>query len=115
MQPWADSTQVKMQLAGVGYGENVLPVSRAEMKAAANRIEYTRGEVAEWYVNSPLGLEQGFTLKSAPAGGDGETPLRLRIAVEGEVRMSLAQDAESVVLRGRGGQAIRYGKLYAYD
>ncbi|HNT35130.1 MAG TPA: hypothetical protein PKH07_09050, partial [bacterium] len=31
-------------------------------KATGNRFEFNRGNVTEWYVNSPEGLEQGFTI-----------------------------------------------------
>jgi len=35
-----------------------------------NRIEYDRGWITEWYVNSPKGLEQGFTIpRPLPADG----------------------------------------------
>jgi hypothetical protein len=30
-------------------------------------LEIARGSVREWYVNGPLGLEQGFTLERAPS------------------------------------------------
>ena len=46
-------------------------VEAAEPRAEANRVEYRRGEVTEWYVNGPLGLEQGFTLARAPDQGEG--------------------------------------------
>ena len=37
---------------------------------AANRVEYRRpGGVVEWYINGPLGLEQGFDLAAPPVGG----------------------------------------------
>ena len=31
-------------------------------RASANRVTYARGPISEWYVNGPLGLEQGFTI-----------------------------------------------------
>ena len=41
-------------------------LSRADH--AANRVVYRHGSLEEWYVNGPLGLEQGFTLGARPAG-----------------------------------------------
>ena len=38
-------------------------------QATANRVEYRRGALTEWYVNGPLGLEQGLTLERAPGEG----------------------------------------------
>ena len=34
--------------------------------AKSNRVELERGRISEWYVNGPLGLEQGFTLQAPP-------------------------------------------------
>ncbi len=34
------------------------------------RVEYRRGDVTEWYLNGPLGVEQGFTLAAPQASGD---------------------------------------------
>jgi hypothetical protein len=42
-------------------------VGPAEPEAAGNRVEYRREGLLEWYVNGPLGLEQGFTIKAPPA------------------------------------------------
>ena len=35
----------------------------------ANRVTYAHPGLSEWYVNGPLGLEQGFTIPRAPAAG----------------------------------------------
>jgi hypothetical protein len=37
------------------------------VEASKNRVHMSRGDVEEWYVNGPLGLEQGFTLERAPS------------------------------------------------
>src|SRR5262249_4598513 len=61
--PW----QWRMELRGCGYGEDIKAVSQAaEFVASGNRFEYQRGALTEWYVNGPLGLEQGFTLFEPP-------------------------------------------------
>ena len=66
---------IDMKLSSVGYGERQVGVSAARLTTIDNRIEYTRsllgddpagGDVTEWYVNTAAGLEQGFTLQSAP-------------------------------------------------
>ena len=61
-----------MSLMGYGYGHDILPLSGAQVAVEGNRVEYRYGEevaLTEWYLNGPLGLEQGFTL-SGPPGGD---------------------------------------------
>ena len=44
------------------------PVAEAELVVGANRIEYRRGKLTEWYVNDARGVEQGFILAEAPDG-----------------------------------------------
>jgi len=116
VQPWAHTHPVELRLTQIGYGDQLAPVAQAAVQAEANRIEYRRGTVVEWYVNSPLGLEQGFTLNSPPAGGDGIKPLRLAMQVAGEFSMALAAESQSVVWRDANGKhVLRYGGLHAYD
>ena len=43
-----------------------------------------RGELTEWYLNSPLGVEQGFTLERAPKRTDGE-PLTIAFILSGDL------------------------------
>ena len=72
---------------------------------------YARGPVREWYVNGPLGLEQGFTIPHRLPGGSG--PLALSLAVGG-LRPVLARG--SVVLDdARGASVLRYAGLVATD
>src|SRR6185295_17927 len=72
--------QAWFRLAGLGRGAvSALPASRPSSPVSAgNRVTYRHGALSEWYVNGPLGLEQGFTLASRPAGGVGW----LTVAVE---------------------------------
>jgi hypothetical protein len=72
--------------------------------ASADRVSYARGPVREWWVNGPLGLEQGFTLARRPAGPGA---LTLSLAVSGRVRL----DDGAVVLPG----GLRYGGVQASD
>ena len=77
---------------------------------AANRVVYAREGVREWYANGPLGLEQGFDLRSRPARGSG--PLTLAVSLAGDLRVRLERGV--VLLTGRGVQ-LRYGDLLATD
>ena len=47
-----------MRLTGWGYDENMVAAARVAPHVIANRIEYARKGLAEWYVNGPAGLEQ---------------------------------------------------------
>ncbi len=56
----------KLALNSYGYGNALKPVHAARPRVNRNRVEYRRGPLTEWYVNGPLGLEQGFTLNMRP-------------------------------------------------
>ena len=56
----------------------------AFLRVTENRVDYDRGDVGEWYVNTPEGLKQGFTLHEPPAGAAQEsTPLLVDLALRG--------------------------------
>ena len=77
------------------------------------RVEYERAGVQEWYVNGPLGLEQGFTIAAAPAG-TGE--VELAIATSGSLRPVLGEQGSYVTLRDVGGQPVlQVAELFVED
>jgi FG-GAP repeat len=82
--------------------------------AHGNRVGYARTGLDEWYVNGPLGLEQGFTVFRAPAAGAGRS-LAVSMAIGGNVRPSLAQGGRALLLAHAGGPSLRYGELSARD
>jgi hypothetical protein len=110
----AGSTHVEMRLAEVSYGSALLPLAGSRPHARANRVSYAHGALSEWYVNGPLGLEQGFTIAHTTARGAGG-PLTLSIALTGDVHASLARDGLSATLRHPGGPSLRYTGLLATD
>ncbi len=102
----------EMHLAAIGDGANLLPVAAALPTLNGTRVEYRRGNVTEWYLNSPLGVEQGFTLATPPVGvrtGD----LVLAVNVTGAVTADDGAGGITLALPD-GGQA-RYGQLTATD
>lgn len=110
----------KLALRGYGRGGNVRPVNEAAPQTSRNRVEYARGPVTEWYVNGPLGVEQGFTLKERPsvAGGSraGMKPLTLTLALSGDLTASVDRSGTGLTLTGDVGQPeLRYGGLSASD
>ncbi len=64
----AKAWRLRMALVGYGYGADIRPVPPARVHVAGNRVEYRRGGgsdgsppgLTEWYLNGPVGLEQGF-------------------------------------------------------
>jgi hypothetical protein len=115
-----------LRLAGWGYGEKLAPVPAPELSASDNRIEYryprrdARGgasaALTEWYVNGPHGLEHGFTLPARPAGSEAGGPLRVQLAVSGELRPHLELGGGAVQFRGQDGKPVlQYRELHAFD
>ena len=103
-----------LSLQGFGYGDSIRDVRSAIPTAVANRVEYRRGAVTEWYVNGPVGIEQGFTLSERPTGVRG-APLTLVLSVSQGVRLRLDSDGKGLELsRGTGAQ-LRYTGLMAWD
>ena len=116
--------RVSMELRGVGYGERAMGVSAAGLTTSGNRTEYRRslvgndenaaGAITEWYVNTAAGLEQGFTLESAPGERrDGER-LRVVLALEGDLRAQAVDGGQALEFRDSAGQpVVRYDHLVA--
>jgi hypothetical protein len=108
-----------LALRGYGYGDQRFAVRQAAPQAKANRIEYERGALTEWYINGPLGLEQGFTLAQPPGKASGKTndlPLTLALAFSGDSTAELDAAGTALTLKGKNGQATaRISGLVAYD
>ena len=82
-----------------------------------NRVDVDHGEAGQaWYVNGPMGVEQGFVLTEPPAGDATAGELVLTVSVEGDLSAQLAPDAASVWLRGAAdAPRLRYSDLFARD
>jgi hypothetical protein len=109
------AAQWGLALRGYGYGDSLRAASEAAPQASANRVEYRRGPLTEWYVNGPIGLEQGFTLAERPGGSNGE-PLTIALALSKGLTASLDAEGKGVTLAsGEGQPKARYAGLIAYD
>jgi len=96
-----------LRLAGMGeeaVAPGVVPV------IAGQRVEYRRGNLTEWYLNGPLGVEQGFTLASPPMSDDA---FALRVATGGNATPRL--DGGDVTLTLPDGEEWAYGHLRVTD
>lgn len=104
--------QLGMQLLAVHSGNVSYPVVAGPPSPEGARIDIIRGRgLTEWYLNSPLGLEQGFTLAKPLAGGG-------LFALVFRLQGSLTPTLNGKVLEFYGAQRqslLRYGNLLAYD
>jgi len=104
-----------LQLTGLGRGARLEAVAASKPEAKSNRIDYRHGGLSEWYVNGPLGLEQGFTLDSPPAR-KGSEALTLALRLSGDLSAVPDPRGDGMALQARGGgTALRYRGLVAWD
>jgi IPT/TIG domain-containing protein/FG-GAP repeat protein len=107
------AARLALRLDGLGYGSSPQATGDVLSHVAGNRVTYVGDGLSGWYANGPLGLEQGFTVASAPAG-PASGPLTLSLALSGNVHAALAPGGASVLLNG-GGSSLRYGDLAVTD
>lgn len=104
-----------MALQAYGYGYDLMPLPAIAPRVTRNRVEYRRGSLAEWYVNGPVGLEQGFTIDRAP----GKTKVQLltiALTLSGDLHAVVDEGKTSLTLTDHVGRSqLRYTGLSAYD
>ena len=104
------SARVGLRLLSYGRDGAMRHAGRVSPRVSANRVDYARPGVDEWYANGPLGLEQGFDVSARPPATHG--PLTLVLGLSGNVRPRVVRSG--VLLDGAGG-SLRYGSLSASD
>lgn len=105
-----DVGDISMSLSG---SDKVEPI-----KSSDSKVEYQRGNVTEWYINSPLGLEQGFTLQSRTDEIKKNNKIEVRIDLETSeaIEITQSEDRKSLdFVNSENDTVLRYGKLYAFD
>ncbi len=108
-------TRLGLKLDGYGFSGNTTPVGPKSRRvtAADNRVEYIWDErLTEWFVNDEKGLEQGWTLASAPSGA---TTARLEIDVTGGLKVASVDAGAVALTEANGSTAMTYGGLKAWD
>jgi hypothetical protein len=108
------TTRLDLSLRAAGYGASLTALGASVPRARANRVAYEYPGLRSWYVNGPLGLEQGFTIARAPSR-QAAGPLTLAMTLSGAAHASLSRGAQSLTLAEKGGPSLRYGELRATD
>ena len=108
-----------MNFTGYSFeGEAVSPKDFVNVSVSGNRIEYHREGVVEWYLNEERGLEQGFTLKTAPqiAQQTAGSWLLLEMKLLGNLKANLTKSGDGIdFLTPAGIRVLNYSKLQAFD
>jgi len=109
------SVHWNMALQGYGYGDALKAVQAVTPEANLNRVEFQRGSLTEWYVNGPMGLEQGFTLRERPGQFHGQ-PLTMALALPENLPVSVDEGGKGLELSDSAGNTVlRYAGLTAQD
>ena len=98
-----------LRLEHLGRVNAPTDVAPGEVVGNGNRVEIRRGSLLEWYVNSPAGLEQGFTLIKRV---EGSGPVVLDLSLEGA---SALRSGDTVRITSATGRQLNYGELKAVD
>lgn len=105
-------TSFGLQLLAWGAAGHTTPVAPVAPTAAANRVTYAHGPVTEWYANGPLGLEQGFDVRTPPAAAGHQLAIVLGLRGNAHAR---ADGRGGLQLTGPGHQRLSYTGLSAVD
>jgi hypothetical protein len=119
--------RIGMKLRSAGYGARQIAAmanqitgsgASAEIRHELRHSEISTDQsgITEWYINTTSGLEQGFTLESAPGERrDGEW-LRVALALEGGLLAETVEGGQALEFRDDDGQpAVRYDHLVVRD
>jgi hypothetical protein len=112
LQASADGLAWGLALSGLGRGEQIAALGGADIVQTASRLEYRRGALTEWYRDTALGVEQGFTIHQASAGAGA---LVLRLYLSTDLAGMLDPDGHGLSFAAPDGQTLRYDHVRAWD
>jgi len=114
LHPLARSKRWSFSMTLAGYGRSIIhAVPRAQQTTHAGLTTYRHGRLLEWYRTTASGLEQGFTLPSAPAHA-GHGPVVLSLHIGGSLH-AMATGHEIVLASHTGAAVLHYDGLRATD
>ncbi len=105
--------RLSLGLRAIGLGAARTPVAPVAPRGRANRVVLAHQGLSEWYLNGPLGLEQGFTISHAPAGHGG--PLTLALGLSSSAPARLSPNHKGFTVGAPGAGSIAYTGLTAVD
>jgi hypothetical protein len=109
---------VEWRLLTLGYGDSQAPVPRGELAARGQRVELVRTApaITEWFQNEPAGIEHGFTIPSRPDANPAGKPLRLVLAVAGDLTPHAEDAGQAIAFHDQTGRTVlTYAGLKVWD
>ena len=115
-----------LALSHFGRGDLRCTLGQARLVPREERIDYLRGDVTEWYVNTPRGLEQGFDLARPPedagcspssmSGSADAAAVHLDLVLSGDLVPAIASDGQAIDFRSpEHGVVLHYAALVVTD
>ncbi|MGC9194507.1 MAG: hypothetical protein ACP5IL_03525 [Syntrophobacteraceae bacterium] len=105
-----------LRLIGWGAGRQLPKISAGRTGCAPNRVAIYRKGLTAWWINSPLGIEQGWTVANRPLTAKKAGNLTLVLRQSGSLRTkAVAQGSSLGVFNTSGHEVLRYTGLNAYD
>ena len=96
---------LKLRLSRIGNAKKLYALDTAKPVITGNRASYQKKNVEEWYVNGPLGLEQGFNVPK---------PMGKELVLEIETSWLAESQGKNIQL-SNGDNRWFFGALYAVD
>ena len=100
---------VHLRLAAIARDDARQLAGARTVTHRGERAELDHAGAREWFVNTPSGVEHGFTIDARPRGSG---LLRLELAV---ARASASLSGSSVRLTSAAGRSLEYGGLHVED
>ena len=120
--PIPNARQLQLQLTGYGYADDIRLIKPVKPAVTAQgRIEYHYDKLSEWYINSPLGLEHGFTLNAPPLNSSSSDINKnnnavVQLTYDTELKARSMPDGQGVQFVDVNGKPVyRYSRLKAWD
>lgn len=107
--------RIAFELTAYRDGNVTLPVAPGVLSANGNRVQLSHGYgLSEWYVNSPLGVEQGITLAAPPKATTTNDSMQVVFSLRSNI--TPVQTSDGIRFKNTVDQPVlHYGELLAFD
>jgi uncharacterized repeat protein (TIGR01451 family) len=107
-----DAWTWNLHLDGFGRQGQAASLSAPEVAQVGGVMQLSYAPLSEWYRETGIGLEQGFTIQQKPAGS-GE--IVLQMSLDTSLSGAVSADSRSISFAGGKGQVLHYSNLRALD